>query len=128
MALVIALTLGAVTAAPANSHAHHPPPATVDGRVQLMSRELDLDPNQQATLRSLLLAQRAEVSKVWSDPAVPAAVRVAATRAVSEKTAERIRGMLNDEQRAKYSKAQQHDAAVGAPGADVQKWMKSELR
>ena len=98
------------------------------GAYSFMSRELDLDASQQATLRSLLLAQRAEVTQVWSDPAVPSAVRVAATRAVSERTAERIRGMLSDEQREKYSKAQQHDSAVGAPGADVQKWMKSELR
>ena len=97
--------------------------APLDNRVQLMAKELDLDANQQARLKSILLAHRAEVAKAWNDPSVPAAVRIATTQAVSEKTAERIRAVLNDEQRAKYAKAHQRDAGVGAPGGDVQKWM-----
>ena len=100
--------------------------APLDNRVQLMAKELDLDANQQARLKSILLAQRAEVTKAWNDPSVPAAVRIATTQAVSEKTAERIRAVLNDEQRAKYAKAHQRDARVGAPGGDVQKWMHAD--
>ena len=88
-----------------------------------MAKELDLDANQQARLKSILLAHRAEVAKAWNDPSVPAAVRIATTQVVSEKTAERIRAVLNDEQRTKYAKAHQRDAPVGAPGGDVQKWM-----
>jgi hypothetical protein len=57
---------------------------------------------------------------------VPAAVRVATTQAVSERTAERIRGMLSDEQRLKYAKAHQRDAPVGTAGGDVQRWLKSD--
>jgi len=100
--------------------------APLDNRVQLMAKELDLDANQQARLKSILLAHRAEVTKAWNDPSVPAAVRIATTQAVSEKTAERIRAVLNDEQRAKYAKAHQRDARVGAPGGDVQKWMHAD--
>jgi hypothetical protein len=73
-----------------------------------------------------LLAQRAEVIKAWNDPSVPAAVRIAMTQAVSEKTAERIRAVLSDEQRDKYAKAHQRDGQVGAPGGDVQKWMQAD--
>ena len=91
-----------------------------------MAKELDLDASQQARLKSILLAHRAEVTKAWSDPAVPAAVRIATTQAASEKTAERIRGALNDQQREKYAKAHQHDAPVGAPGGDVLKWMQAD--
>jgi len=100
--------------------------APLDNRVQLMAKELDLDANQQDRLKSILLAHRAEVAKAWNDPSVPAAVRIATTQAVSEKTAERIRAVLNDEQRAKYAKAHQRDARVGAPGGDVQKWMHAD--
>jgi hypothetical protein len=117
-------------AAPAHpaprSHAHHTPATTIDSRVQLMATELDLDASQQATLKSILLTQRAEVAKVWNDPSVPATVRVATTQAVSEKTAERIRAILNDEQREKYIKEHRRDVPVGTPGGDVQKWMKPD--
>jgi hypothetical protein len=104
-------------------HTIHTPASSLDNRVQLMAKELDLDANQQARLKSILLAHRAEVAKAWNDPSVPAAVRIATTQVVSEKTAERIRAVLNDEQRTKYAKAHQRDAPVGAPGGDVQKWM-----
>ena len=110
------------------SHAHHTPAATIDSRVQLMAKELDLDANQQATLKSILLTQRAEVAKVWDDPSVPATVRVATTQAVSEKTAERIRAMLND-------RRTEHDVVVhNGVGRDLKKrqvkvqWMSKILR
>ena len=128
---VLALLLGALGAAHAGDNGQ--PAATaaagsapLDNRVQLMAKELDLDANQQARLKSILLAHRAEVAKAWNDPSVPAAVRIATTQAVSEKTAARIRAVLNDEQRAKYAKAHQRDARVGAPGGDVQKWMQAD--
>jgi Spy/CpxP family protein refolding chaperone len=107
---------------------HHAPPRALGDRVQLMAKELDLDPAQQAQLKTILQAQRAEVASVWSDASVPAAVRVGATRVIAERTADKIRAMLNDEQRRKYIKARPHDAPVGAPGGDVQKWMNSAQR
>jgi hypothetical protein len=108
------------------SHAHHTRAAGLDDRVQLVTKELDLDANQQATLKSILLEQRTEMTKVWNDSSIPAAVRVATTQAVSERTADRIRGILSDEQRQKYAKAHQRDAPVGASGGDVQKWLKAD--
>jgi hypothetical protein len=104
---------------------HSAPMSALDQRVQLMARELVLDGAQQAELKLILQTQRAEVEKAWSDPSVPAPIRVGATQAIGEKTAERIRSMLNDTQREKYMKSHQHEAPVGAPGVDLQRWMKS---
>ena len=70
-------------------------------------------------------AQRAEVAKVWSDASVPSAIRVGATQAIGDRTAERIRTLLNDEQRRKYIQPRQHEVPVGAAGGDVQKWMQA---
>jgi hypothetical protein len=133
MGLGFALAVGSLAvahaAAPAHasrSHAHHTAANTPDNRVQLMTKELDLDASQQAKLKRILLTQRAEVAEVWNDPSVPATVRVATTQAVSEKTAERIRAILNDEQREKYLKEHRRDVPVGTPGGDVQKWMKPD--
>ncbi len=88
-----------------------------------MTKELDLDAGQQAALKAILVEQRAEVSRVWADESVPAPVRIGATQTISERTAGRIRAILNDEQREKYMKAHRRETPVGVPGADVQKWM-----
>lgn len=115
--------LGVAHATAARSRAHHPTAVTLEDRVHLVAKELDLDARQQASLKDILLAQRAEVAKVWSDSSVPAAVRVGATQAVSERTAERIRAILTPEQREKYVKDHNSETSVGTPGVDLQKWL-----
>ena len=76
----------------------------IDERVRALAVGLDLDPAQQAELKRVLQEQREQTLKVWSDPAtVPAAYRIAALKAISEHTADRIRALLNDEQRKKYN-------------------------
>ena len=92
-------------------------------RVRLMARELDLDSGQQQQLTTILIAQQGEVAQAWSDPNVPAALRINATQRISERTGDRIRAILNDAQREKYIKVHPHDTPVGAPGADLDKWM-----
>jgi hypothetical protein len=89
--------------------------------VQLVARELALDATQQVRLRGILQAQRDDIARAWRDPSVPAALRIAATQTIGEKTADRIRAILTDEQREKYMKSHQHDA----PGGDVERWMKA---
>ena len=119
-------------ASPASAAAprHHRGMGVVDSRttalanrVQLMAKELDLDSSQQQQLTAILIAQQGEVAKAWSDPSVPAALRINATQRISERTGDRIRAMLTDAQREKYIKVHPHDTPVGAPGADLDKWM-----
>ena len=109
-------------ATPAPGSVHRAPRAGIAGRVQLLTAELGLDARQQQAVASVLVQQRTEVAKVWSDPSVPAALRVSA---IGDTTAERIRAILNEDQRKKYMQPRQHEAPVGAPGGDVQKWMQS---
>ena len=97
---------------------HHAAPVTLDDRVRLLTKELDLDAGQQAQLKNILLSQRAEVEKVWSDPSTSSSIRIGATRAISERTADRIRSILNDAQRAKYIQPRNH----------VQSWISSAQR
>jgi hypothetical protein len=101
-------------------HAVH---SGVDARVQLLTKELDLDARQQGEVRKILLQQRAEVRQAWNDESVPAAMRVAATRAIGDKTAERIRAILNDGQREKYVKPRPAGMTVGGTSADLATWM-----
>jgi len=105
--------------------AAHAAASALDARVRLMAKELALDPQQQIQLGRILQTQREEIARAWRDPSVPAAIRVAATQAIGEKTSDRIRAILDDPQREKYMKSHQHDAPVGAAGGDVQTWIKA---
>jgi hypothetical protein len=97
----------------------------LDRRVALLAKELGLDAAQQIKVKAVLEGQREQVARVWSDSATPSAVRISRTQAIADRTADQIRALLNDEQRTRYVKAHQHDVPVGAPGGDVQTWMRS---
>ena len=96
----------------------------LDGRMALLSKELELDVYQQGEVRKILEAQREQVRKVWSDASVPAGYRVVATRAIGDRTADRIRGLLTDEQRKKYIQPRPPtDALAGSAQPNVEAWM-----
>jgi hypothetical protein len=76
-----------------------------DDRVKLLTKGLDLDAGQQAQLRRILALQQEELRQLRSDPAMQATDHVAATRAILERTGDRIRAILNPEQRRKYPAA-----------------------
>jgi hypothetical protein len=95
----------------------------LDDRVNTLTKALDLDATQQSGLRKVLESQREQVARVWNDESVPAAYRVVATQAISDKTADQIRALLNDEQKKKYNPPKPHNAAPGSTGPSVEDWM-----
>jgi hypothetical protein len=98
--------------------------SSLDDRVRVLSQALDLDATQQSELKKVLEGQRAQVKKIWSDSSVPAAYRVSATQAISDKTSDQIKALLNDEQKKKYNPPRQpHDAPAGADRPNVEAWM-----
>jgi hypothetical protein len=109
--------------APAHSRAGPQGRAGLDERVALLTKELDLDAAQQAEVRRILMMQRMEIVQAWSDESQPAQVRVAATRVSGDRTAERIRTILNDTQREKYLKARPSLPDGGQPTDQVNTWI-----
>jgi hypothetical protein len=104
--------------------ARHPVQSALDQRMQLLSRELTLDPGQQAAVRRLLLQQREQTLKVWSDDAVPSAVRIKATQGVADRTADQIRSLLNDAQRGRYLQPRNPEAEQHLASGDLESWMR----
>lgn len=103
---------------------HHA--TAVEQRVALLAAELNLDARQQAEVRKVLEDQRRQVMKVWNDTAVPAAYRVSATRAISDRTGDRIRALLNEEQKAKYNPPRKpREPMEGSATPSVEDWMKA---
>jgi len=103
---------------------HHKKLSPLDRRVALLAKELDLSAAQQRQVKKVLQGQRDEVSRVWSDASMPAALRVSTTQAIGDRTADQIRDVLTDGQRTRYLQAHTRETRVGAPGADVESWMK----
>jgi len=98
--------------------------AGLDERVKLLAAELDLDAQLQLEVRRILEDQRTQIEKVWSNTALPAASRVSATRAISDRTGDQIRALLNDEQKAKFTPPRRpRDPEASATAPTVQDWM-----
>jgi hypothetical protein len=122
----LSLTLVLLFAAAVSpAQAGHPP--ALERRVAVYTRTLDLNANQQAQLRVLLLWQRDEMQRVWNDTTLTAAMRVHATQAISGATANRIRAMLTEQQRKRYNPPPTpHDNLVRADSPSVEYWMNRE--
>jgi len=120
----------AAVAAEAPAHpsprpASHPPVGgTLDHRLRALAKALDLDTHQRDELREILEDQRQAVTKIWSDPALLSAERVPATRAVEERTAERIRAILNDGQKKLYNPPKPQGTQTPPP--NVEAWMERQ--
>jgi hypothetical protein len=97
--------------------------AVLDQRVALLARELDLDARQQGQVRRILLQQKAEVTQAWSDESRSAPLRIEASRAISARTADRIRAILDDRQRERYIKPQPALAGGAQPAGKVESWI-----
>ena len=113
-------------AAPPRPVAHTQVAGTLEHRVAVLTKALDLDDHQQAALRTILEEQREAVMKIWRDTKLLPAERAPATHAVAERTADRIRAILNDAQRAKYNPPKPPPAPTPDSGApNVEAWMKA---
>jgi hypothetical protein len=115
-------------AAPGRHHRHRAGTSGVESRVALLTAELKLTATQQQAVRKILEDQRQQVARAWSDSTVPSAFRVKATQAIADHTADQIRALLSEEQRARYVKPRQKPADNDSTSAEVEKWMSAPGR
>jgi hypothetical protein len=94
----------------------------LEDRVKLLTAELNLDAKQQTGVREALIAERTQTIKVWNDHSIPAPLRIKATKDISTRTGDRIRALLNAEQRKKYIQPKPAEAGVQDAG-DAEKWL-----
>jgi Spy/CpxP family protein refolding chaperone len=100
--------------------------SALEQRVRLLAAELSLDAQQQAQVRRILEDQREQVMRVWNDSSLAAANRVSATRTIGDRSADRIREILTEEQKAKYHKARKpREAGENSASPSVEEWMKA---
>jgi hypothetical protein len=97
----------------------------LDQRVQLLTRELDLNLEQQGAVRQVLRGQREAIEHIWEDTAISPAERAPAVRLVGERAADQIRALLNGEQRKKYNRPLPDGALSTQANADVDGWLRA---
>ena len=95
----------------------------LDRRMQVLTKELNLDPKQQAQIRKILESQRDAVRKIWSDPAVLPPERTAATQAQAEHAGDAIRAVLNEEQQKLYNRSRADNPLPPGDKRSVEQWM-----
>lgn len=118
----------AASAVPSRRPRHRAHTASIDDRLAVLGAELKLDAKQRDAVRRILESQRTQMQRVWSDASVPAALRVKSTQAIGDRTAEQIRAVLNDEQRARYIQPLPPDARATTTAANVEKYMATPAR
>jgi hypothetical protein len=95
-------------------------------RVDVLSKALQLDARQRSQLLTILESQRQTVNMIWSDPALLPAERTPATRALQERTANQIRDILSEEQKQRYNPPKPQ--GVAPPSPNVADWMERQAQ
>ncbi|HEY3655538.1 MAG TPA: hypothetical protein VGL34_11255 [Steroidobacteraceae bacterium] len=129
VAAIVVLAAGSANAADIAKSAPHLPARVRSGgslqhRVDVLAKALQLDARQRTELLTILESQRETVRKIWSDPALLPAERTPATRAVQERTANQIRAILSEEQRRRYNPPKPQ--GTEPPEPNVEDWMRKQ--
>jgi hypothetical protein len=103
----------------------------IDQRVRTLARALNLNVDQQGQVRMILVDQVQRLQKILRDPSLAADDRIGALRAMNQGTTERIRSVLDEEQKKKYNPLPAHPAAsdpnaVGGSPSPAQSPSKTE--
>jgi hypothetical protein len=93
----------------------------IDETVRRLTRGLDLDPGQQTKLREILWDEQRQVHKLRDNPGA-GVDWPSATATIIDQTKSRIRAILTDTQKAKYSADVPRDQMAPAQ-ADLQHWI-----
>jgi len=84
---------------------------------------LELTETQQAQLAKVLASQREQIRNLWRDQKVPPEYRVGAMRAINDQTEDRIRALLNNEQKKKYVSSRPRDPARTSQQPKLDYWL-----
>lgn len=99
--------------------------ATLDDRVRTLARNLDLSEAQQSAVKKILEERQEETLRLRLDASLTGSARIDKFRALQEKTVERIRGVLNEEQKKKYDPLVVRKLPPAAEHRSVEDWLKA---
>jgi hypothetical protein len=92
----------ATPASPQPGIRRHYRKSSIDDVVRRLAKSLDLTPVQQSAVKTILEQRMQETLRIRRDSSLSGSERISHFRALQEHTVERIRAVLNEEQRKKY--------------------------
>ena len=119
LALVLPVLL---LSAPAVAQRGHRP--TIDDRVKVLARNLELNEAQQAAVKKILEQRQQEALRIRQDDSISGGARIERFRALQDHTVERIRAVLNEEQRKKYDPLAVRQTGPAPGQRSVEDWLK----
>jgi len=99
--------------------------SSLDDRVRTLSKNLDLSEAQQSAVKKILEERQQETLRMRLDPSIAGSARIDQFRALQEKTVERIRAVLNEEQKKKYDPLAVRRLPPAPQQRSVEDWFKA---
>lgn len=98
---VVAQGTGAPGPARETHRGHRRP--SIDDRVRVLAKGLDLTGPQQSEVKKILEQRQQEALRIRLDPSISGGTRIERFRALQDNSVARIRDLLNEEQKKKYN-------------------------
>ena len=111
-----ALAQGGPAGAPGEGQGPHHGMASVDERVQHMTKTLNLSGDQQTKVKSILQDEHNQMVSLKQDKSASQEDQHAKFQQIHQASAQKIREVLNDEQKAKFDQMQAHRGHTGKHG------------
>lgn len=96
---------------------------SMDDRVKRLAKNLDLSEAQQSAVKRILEQRQQQVLRIRRDSSISGSARIEQFRALQESTVQRIRDVLNEEQKKKYDPLAARRIQP-APQRSVEDWLK----
>ena len=98
--------------------------STLDDRVQAFAKALDLTQPQQEAVKRILLQRQSETLRLRQDGSISGEERIGRLRALQDQTVQRIRAVLNDEQKKKYDPLAARERTPPQDQKTLEEWLK----
>jgi hypothetical protein len=110
---------------PAHRTATHYKRPSLDDQVEVLAKYLDLDDDQRSSLKNILLQRQQEIQQMRLAASTAKSSPNDRFRAIEDRTVERIRATLNEEQRKKYEPIGVRRLTPSSQQPNVEDWLKA---
>jgi hypothetical protein len=97
----------------------------LDDHVKVLATALNLSETQQVAVKKILEQRQQETLRLRTDSSLSGSERIDRFRALQDRTVERIRAILNDEQKKKYNPLAVRNVKPSPDQKSVEDWLKA---
>ena len=98
--------------------------SVIDERVKQFAASLNLNEAQQAAVKKILEQRQAEILRIRTDSAMSGSQRMERLHLLQDQTVEKIRSVLNDEQKKRYDPLAVRKVPPSSDQKSVEDWLK----